>query len=237
MIDNVVILTSGLSGSSVVAGLLEKGGYWTGHTTMRKPDYDTKENADLVGLNSQLLKVANWEKNYTTEFSRDYICEMSKYSYEAHKNGMDNFLELCDAHQPWVWKDPRLLLTIRLWQDHLAKRNVKYVLLTRDPIQSWISTTKRRQIQSLAQSNAYLRNTKSSYLDFLGNTGASYLQLVYENLLRYPETEINRINDFLETNISTADLVDIYNGTLFKKPNSLVDGVLATMIYLKNRAR
>jgi hypothetical protein len=40
---NVIILTAGLTGSSVVAGLLKNAGYWAGSKTVKKSGYDTIE--------------------------------------------------------------------------------------------------------------------------------------------------------------------------------------------------
>jgi hypothetical protein len=47
MRKNVIILTSGLSGSSVLAGLIANAGYWVGDETFKKDDYDTFENREL----------------------------------------------------------------------------------------------------------------------------------------------------------------------------------------------
>ena len=44
--DNVIILTGGLTGSSVLAGVLAAAGYWSGEDTFKKRDYNTYENAD-----------------------------------------------------------------------------------------------------------------------------------------------------------------------------------------------
>jgi len=57
MKKNVIILTHGVSGSSVFAALLGRAGYWLGSETVQKPDYDTFENAALVALNYELLHV------------------------------------------------------------------------------------------------------------------------------------------------------------------------------------
>ncbi len=51
---NVIILTSGLTGSSVLSGLISRGGFWTGDTH-KKEDYDTYENKRLIELNLSLI--------------------------------------------------------------------------------------------------------------------------------------------------------------------------------------
>ena len=47
---NTIILTSGLTGSSVLTGLLARGGFWAGDRTAKKKDYDTFENEELIRL-------------------------------------------------------------------------------------------------------------------------------------------------------------------------------------------
>ena len=64
MKKNVIILTYGLSGSSVLTGLLVRGGYWPGAKTYVKPDYDTFENVRLIELNKQLFAAAKFSGNY-----------------------------------------------------------------------------------------------------------------------------------------------------------------------------
>ena len=59
---NVIILTTGISGSSVITGLLAKSGLWTGDETIFKDNitgtYETYGNKKLVELNESLFKEA-----------------------------------------------------------------------------------------------------------------------------------------------------------------------------------
>ena len=62
---NVIILTTGISGSSVITGLLAKSGLWAGDDTVFKDNitgkYETYENQKLVNLNTSLLKEVGLE--------------------------------------------------------------------------------------------------------------------------------------------------------------------------------
>ena len=69
---NVIILTSGITGSSVLAGLLSQSGFWTGDKTYKK-EYDTYENTELINCNLQMLREAGCTGNYAMEFSREAI--------------------------------------------------------------------------------------------------------------------------------------------------------------------
>jgi hypothetical protein len=57
---NVIVLTTGLSGSSLVTGFIAKNGFWNGSETVVKNNstgqYDTYENNALVELNDALIQ-------------------------------------------------------------------------------------------------------------------------------------------------------------------------------------
>ena len=57
--NNIIVLTTGLSGSSFFVNLLSKNGFWAGDKTIFKNNfsgvYDTFENSALVKLNDFLL--------------------------------------------------------------------------------------------------------------------------------------------------------------------------------------
>jgi hypothetical protein len=73
---NVIILTSGVSGSSVLTGLISRAGYWTGDTTHKK-EYDTYENQELIDLDLLLFKHAEYTGRYTMEFSSEAIARIA----------------------------------------------------------------------------------------------------------------------------------------------------------------
>ena len=79
---NVIILTTGLAGSSVLTGLLAEAGYWTGDDTFKKSDYNTFENQELVELNRGIFKAVGYERNYTMEFSRNDVRMIAERSHD-----------------------------------------------------------------------------------------------------------------------------------------------------------
>src|SRR5690242_2078379 len=129
MKQSVIILTSGLSGSSVLTGLIARAGYWTGETH-KKRDYDTFENKELIRLNRLLFERAAYTGNYLVEFSSEVIARIAKLS-APHGDAYSSFIAECNQHRPWVWKDPRLWLTIRFWAEFLDLRDCNFILLTR----------------------------------------------------------------------------------------------------------
>lgn len=236
MAKNVIILTSGLTGSSVLTGLISRAGYWMGDATFKKKAYDTHENQDLIELNRQIFEQAGYLGNYLTEFSGNAIRKIESIATEpAGSEPYRKFLEKCAAHQPWVWKDPRLWLTIRYWKRFLDLKNCQFIVLTRGSRQLWASTIRRRQIVSYKDSCAYEARIRSSVLDFLQSHDASFIEMQYEKLIVRPEETIANLNRFLGTSLSVDDLKSVYHKPLYKTPgNSLLDYVTAILIYWKN---
>ena len=111
---NVIILTSGISGSSVLTGLISRAGYWTGDITHKK-EYDTYENQELIDLDLRLFKQSGYTGNYAMEFSSAAIEQIRALNGTIDDHPFREFLQKCEAHQPWIWKDPRLWMTIRFW--------------------------------------------------------------------------------------------------------------------------
>jgi hypothetical protein len=231
---NVIILTSGITGSSVLSGFLARSGYWAGDTTQKK-EYDTFENSELVRLNIQIFKQAGYAGNYVKEFSTDAIARIASLQGATDNLPYREFLTKCGEHRPWVWKDPRLWLTIYFWKNLLDMRECRFILLTRDLVQAWVSGTLRRDIRSHSSLKEYETSIKNSILSFLRGNGVPYLHITYESLIAQPEQTIRDLNRHLEADLTVSDLEAVYQGSLYKRPRkSVVDCAKAVLIYLRN---
>jgi hypothetical protein len=233
MKKNVIILTLGLSGSSVLTGLISRAGYWTGDDTFKK-EYDTYENRELVRLNSELLAAANYRKDYTSEFSWDAVKQVSSLQGKVDLTAYRTFLSQCEAHRPWIWKDPRFYLTIRFWANLLNFDQIKFILLTRDQVQSWISQQLRRQVCTYGYFRRYDNGLRQSLVSFLEENRIAYLVLYYDDLILHPEDALARLNRHIDASLTVDDLKAIYTGQLYRKPRSYWDFAKAVAIYLKN---
>lgn len=231
---NVIILTSGLTGSSVLSGLISRGGFWTGDTH-KKEDYDTYENKRLIELNLSLFRQANYTGNYLTEFSSDAMDRIGSLYGSIDDTPYREFLATCNRHAPWIWKDPRLWLTIRFWQNLLDLNQCSFIVLTRGYLQCWVSATLRRQIRSYRDSRAYEQRVKDSATDFLQENKLPHLQIGYEELILTPAEAVSKLNSYLGSSLTVDDLKAIYHKPLYKAPRSSpVDVCKAVMIYMKN---
>jgi hypothetical protein len=234
MKKNAIILTPGLAGSSVLTALVARAGYWTGDHTFKKEDYDTHENEQLVDLNKRLFSAAGYRGDYTMEFSPTPVERIAALYGRIDPKPYEDFLMLCNQNRPWIWKDPRLWLTIRYWRHFLNRDECAYIILTRDLWQMWLSTTLRRQIQTFDYLQRYVDGIVGSVKAYLEDSGGQYLSLEYEELILRPEPAIAQINQLLGTELVLDDLAAVYTKPLYQNPRSFWEYSKAMLIYAKN---
>ena len=235
MKKNVIILTHGWTGSSVFTALLGEAGYWYGSDTFKKPDYDTYENFELIELNKRLLSELNYTGNREHEIiSLQTLEELAQRAASIDLSPYRKFIENCQQNKPWIWKDPRLTWTIRVWAKLLDLKNIAFVILTRDDEQAWISCNLRRHIQSKRFTKAYNHGITSSLQKFLDENQCGFVKYEFEDLLLTPDKTIEELNGFLDINLTMEDLTSVYRYPLYKKSRNWKDKLEATAIYLKN---
>ncbi|CAN5731138.1 hypothetical protein BH11PSE8_BH11PSE8_06370 [soil metagenome] len=231
---NLVILTHGWTGSSVFAGLFGKAGCWLGSETMRKPDYDTHENAGLVGLNRTLLRALSPGLNHEHRFDFEDVEAMARRADHIDLQPYRDFVAECSRHSPWLWKDPRLTWTIRAWARVLDLERTAFLVLTRDDLQAWISANTRRHVQSMRFTKDYNHGITESNVRFLQDRGLPFLQTSFEDLLMTPEATLGRLNRFFGTELSLPHLQSVCKEPLYRKSRGWRDLALASLIYAKN---
>jgi hypothetical protein len=232
--NNTVILTHGWTGSSVLAGLLERAGAWLGEETMVKPDYDTFENARLVEINNRLLERFAAGLNHEHEFSDEQVRRIHERARGSDLTELGDFMAQCAQRCPWVWKDPRLTWTIRVWAEVMDLPSTRFVVLTREPVQAWITANLRRHVQSMTFTRAYNGGITQSNIRFLEERGLPYLPMSFEDLLLAPEPSLERINQHCGSRLGISDLQAVCRLPLGRRSRGLPDFVKAAAIYVKN---
>jgi hypothetical protein len=232
--NNIIILTHGWTGSSVFAGLFGEVGYWLGADTVRKADYNTFENADLVSLNNVLLRTLMPTLNHEHRFAAKDVAEIERRARDLDLQPRQDFVDQCAKHSPWLWKDPRLTWTIRVWSRVLELERTSFLVLTREHTQAWISANTRRHVQSLQFTRSYNGGITRSNLRFLEEHGLPCLQSSFEDLLLAPERTLDRLNEFFGINLTIAHLRAVCHEPLGRKSRDWKDFVVASLIYFKN---
>ncbi len=232
---SVVILTSGLSGSSVLAALLVRAGLWPGAETYRKEDYDTFENRELIALNMRLLEEAGYKGDYTREVSQQAVKDIAGLGSRIDDGLFRAMVEKCEQHRPWLWKDPRLWLTIRFWAKLLDLQECRFIHLTRGARQLWISSLLRRQMTTYRYLRSYEAEVGKLIAGFLDEARLPCLHITYEALIERPDDAIAQLNRYLGTRLSVGDLKAVYNGPLYRHPGgSWTFYARALLIYARN---
>jgi hypothetical protein len=234
MKENIIILAIGLSGSSVLARLVSGAGYWVGEDTIKKTDYDTFENAELVRLNKKLLDITGIGESYGIDYRLDFADKMKQLYGNIDDTEFRAFAARCDSAQPWLWKDPRLSITMHFWKHLLDLKRIKFIVNDRDPMQAWISWTIRRQIQTFSYSKRYSDLVVGSIMSFLNEQGLEHINVRYEDLVCKPETTIAIINQSLGSCLTLEDMANAYQGKLRRKTHGIANFAKANLIYLKN---
>jgi len=218
----------------VLAGLLQRAGYWAGEATAQKRDYDTFENQELVALNERLLRETGYRGRFDRAFTPGDIVMVEERSRELDPAPYRLFLAACERHRPWLWKDPRLWLTLPFWARLIDCEQVHFLLLTRQPTQAWISHILRRQIQTPGYCRAYMAGVRDAFATFLAERGLPFLEIIYEDLLLRPEASLARLGEFIGAPITLDNLTEVFHRPLHRRHHGPADHLKALLIYLRN---
>ena len=233
---NIVILTTGLSGSSVLAGLFKRAGYWSGNKTVVKNNttgnYDTFESEDFVKLNSKLCELAGYEFTSCSWYQSADREIFEKLSSNIDSTSFNDFLSDNQQKSPWVFKDPKCWLTIGYWAHFIDKENTKFIILCRNIFGLWLSQVYKRIIYDFKFLSKSESQAKQDLARFLEKNGFEFIEVNYETLVKNTEKEVLRINTFAHSEISISDWNSIYKSPpLFENLKRLI---LSPLIYLKN---
>lgn len=233
---NLIILTPGLSGSSVITSLISNAGYFLGKNTA-KIEYDTFENKKLVEHNITLFKQTGYKWHDPGSLPPPSIGKMKELYNNIDLNPYRNFIKECDESSPWIWKDPRLSYTMFFWKELLDLDNCKFIHITREIKQIWTGIVLRVPLPAAFKNiRAIQNNTIRSAEQFLDLYSINALTLKFEDLLINPDTNLEKINSFLDINLSIDDFKKVYNGKLYKKRWSLIQQVKAHLYFFLFKA-
>ncbi|HWH70686.1 MAG TPA: hypothetical protein VNT26_14955, partial [Candidatus Sulfotelmatobacter sp.] len=118
MKPNIIILTGGLSGSSVLSHLIAREGFWLGDAT-KEIDYKTYENSQLVDLNVEILNASGYAWKDVMDIPPPSIGQIEQAASRGEGREFSGFVDKCNAQAPWLWKDPRLCYTIYFWKKYI----------------------------------------------------------------------------------------------------------------------
>lgn len=233
--NNVIILTTGLSGSSLFTSVIKQAGYWCGDETVVKNNlagnYDTFENSELIDLNERLFKELGVEFNANegqklsiTNAELDYI-DLIPYK---------QFMQKCQKNSPWVLKDPRLRFILEFWLKIINLNSCKFIIVYRKPWKLWVSMLNKRQIISFKQLKKDEQEMQRDLLKLLNSKSVTAQLMCFDDLITKPRIQIDRLNNLLGSSLTEDDLSFVLDRRLLKKSQSLTAQIKAILIFIKN---
>jgi hypothetical protein len=234
---NVFVLTTGLSGSSLVTGLIAQAGFWTGEKTEFKDNstgrYETYENSRFVELNNRLIELSGRTFDSFSWYDGSLRSTFADLYHEIDLAEFNAFANQCSQHQPWILKDPKLWITLGFWLQVFAEQQACCVIVRRDPRRLWLSQTLKRIIYDyrFLKENEY--QALVTLKQFLDERQVERHEMVYENLLAAPGRAIESLNRFLSIRLREADWSEVYQPQTTSSTN-IIQWVKAGLIYIKN---
>ena len=141
--NNLFILGSGRSGTSLVAGLFRNSGLCLGSNFYQARDSNPLgffEDREVNLINEQILKPYLPKRivyngiNYGSDSAMEGQRWLARISLDTNieaTQGIKIRIKELTSNQPFCFKDPRFSYTIDVWRPHI--NNVKYICVYRDP--------------------------------------------------------------------------------------------------------
>ena len=149
---NIIILGSGRSGTSMVAGCFAKAGYFMGDDLWGARDANPKgffEDREVNAINEDLLQSVvpprlkifgkNFLRNRPTKWQRWLAVLPLDIKIESSQI-LDERIFKIVSRQPFCLKDPRFSYTLPAWRPFL--KNTVYICVFRDPVSTARSIAK-----------------------------------------------------------------------------------------------
>ena len=181
---NCIILGSGRSGTSMVAGTLAKSGYFMGDNLYPPRESNPKgffEDPFINGINEEIIanvRLGNFNKirklikgNHLRESQR-WLEALPLNAHLLSSINIENKIIIAVNQSPFCFKDPRFSYTLPIWRPFL--NNIVFICIFRDP-----GVTAQSIVKECAQMD-YLKSVNMSFelgLDIWFNTYNHILQL------------------------------------------------------------
>ncbi|MDX2098482.1 MAG: sulfotransferase [Leptolyngbyaceae cyanobacterium bins.59] len=155
--QNVIILGSGRSGTSMVTGLLSQAGYFMGENLWDAGEGNPKgyfEDVEVNAINEDILAPVTPERpdnvlgrtiwRHRPRYWQRWATFISPQQKIECPFQVVHRIQRLVAKTPFCFKDPRFCYTLAAWKPFLPQ-NLTHIVVFRDPLTTALSTTKEAQ--------------------------------------------------------------------------------------------
>lgn len=206
----VIVLGMHRSGTSVITRALTTLGISLGDELLPPMSDNSKgfwEDTDIVELNDLMLSEcdSSWhsltkisEKDHALLKQRGYVLQLEELIKKKLKK--DDLLGI---------KDPRIPKLIRIWSEVFSnlELEVQYVVSVRNPLSVAHSLKKRNRLETQVSCLLWLEHVLN-ILEFTRDEDALFVE--YDNLIKSPEHELNRLSSWLSLPITKEKANEYY---------------------------
>lgn len=183
---NCLIMGSGRSGTSMIAGMLAKTGYFLGDNLYPPRDPNPKgffEDPEINDINEIILSqitirrpilIGNFIFKSIPTYGQRWLCRIPLNATFTFDDTIRKRISLATGRVPFCYKDPRFSYTLDLWKPFL--KNVVYICVFRHPAVTAQSIIKE------VKTDKYLRNFRITFNGALKVWTQIYLHILEKHI-------------------------------------------------------
>jgi hypothetical protein len=213
MPKNIIIVGPPRSGTSLTSGIFARQGYFAGEQLRSGDDYNPFgyfEDEALVEANVTLFSEVDFNFHNTWMFAPIADSQLEAISHLPTKECDQQLVKACDKNVPWMWKDPRLCMTLSYWAKLIDWSNTGIVLTQRnsDDVywsfrrKGWCPAGNDHRQQSIDR----IEKHASSALETIHRMGLPHIAIQYDEYHERPAEIAERINTFADLQLTPGDL-------------------------------
>jgi len=214
---NVIVIGVPRSGTSLTTAVFARKGYYVGQIEderVRGGDDDNPfgyfEADDVIARNAALFQRVGFADNNTwlrEMISDEAIAQLTRLEPTADDR---QFVQRYNQKSPWIWKDPRLTLTLAYWWKLMDPARTRVVVVRRDIDEICRSFVRMGWYDRSDASRAEIVRRVERHLgaaeEALATLGIPHLVVWYRDFLGEPDRTASRLGEFVGLELTAGDL-------------------------------
>lgn len=208
---NIIIIGMARSGTSMTAGIFARKGFYIGENLSANEHnpFGYFEPLELIELNANILRKAGHPHHNTWRLSPVSLeTEKTLRSFSPDEN-CKKYFSKCLENGPFVWKDVRLCYTFPVWAKLFLNKDVRCILISRDPRSTYNSLKRTKWVGSEVDVK-YIKELRDRHLNHarraLDDSKLPWLEISYEDYFTSPSEVASRLQDFVGIPFTKKDL-------------------------------